>query len=200
MQWRPATGTLPKFAALVCHPHPLYGGTLHNKVVYQAAKALDLLGAAVLRFNFRGAGMSVGNHDKGLGEKEDVQTAVNYLSQEFPGVPLLLAGFSFGSWVGLQVGCIDARVLELIGIGAPVNNSDFSFLNACPKPKLFVHGELDEFGDVRKVRELVANLPASNELVVVPGVDHFFAGNIEELGNAITEWVSVRHPEWINPQ
>ena len=188
--WKPADGVQPRFAAVVCHPHPLFGGTLHNKVVYQAAKALDAQFGAVLRFNFRGAGLSEGTHDRGLGERDDVHAAQDFLATEFPDKPLLLAGFSFGCWVGLRVGCEDARVRRLIGIGAPVNDSDFSYLRECAKPKLFVHGSQDKFGDVAKLRKLVGELPGENELAVVDGVDHFFTGKIEELGKAITEWVT----------
>ena len=192
--WTPPA-VAPGMAALVCHPHPVFGGTMHNKVVFQASKALDSLGIAVLRFNFRGAGLSEGVHDKGRGELHDVRAAVQFLAGEFPGTPLLVAGFSFGCWVGLRAGCEDARVEKLIGIGAPVNNSDFSYLAKCVKPKLFVHGSNDEHGDVEKVREMVASLPGENELVVVDGVDHFFAGKIEELGKAIRDWLqpAMRH-------
>jgi alpha/beta superfamily hydrolase len=125
--WRPAVKARPSFATLVCHPHPLFGGTMHNKVVYRAAKSLDALGLPVLRFNFRGAGMSTGTHDRGRGEQGDVSAALDFLAGEFPGVPLLVAGFSFGCWVGLRVGCADERVQELIGLGTPVNSTDFSF-------------------------------------------------------------------------
>jgi uncharacterized protein len=186
--WTPPTAAAG-MAALVCHPHPVFGGTMHNKVVFQAAKALDSLGIAVLRFNFRGAGLSAGVHDKGRGELDDVRAALQFLAGEFPQVPLLVAGFSFGCWVGMRAGCEDARVEKLIAMGAPVNNSDFSYLLKCAKPKLFVHGSLDEHGDVLKVRELVAALPGENELVVVDSVDHFFTGKIEELGKAITGWL-----------
>jgi uncharacterized protein len=190
--WTPHGDAAPRSAALVCHPHPLFGGTLHNKVTYQAAKALGGLGMPVLRFNFRGAGLSEGNHDRGRGELDDVRTALEFLAREFPRTPLLLAGFSFGCWVGLRVGCQDERVERLIGIGAPVNNSDFSYLRQCSKPKLFVHGSNDQHGDVNKVRRMVEELPGSNELVVVDAVDHFFAGKIEELGLAITRWEHTR--------
>ena len=185
----------PGMAALVCHPHPVFGGTMHNKVVFQAAKALDSLGIAVLRFNFRGAGLSEGIHDKGRGEIHDVRAALEFLATQFPTVRLLVAGFSFGCWVGMRAGCEDARVEKLIAIGAPVNNSDFSYLGKCAKPKLFVHGSNDEHGDVEKVRQMVASLPGENELVVVDGVDHFFAGKIEELGKAIRDWLqpAMRH-------
>jgi uncharacterized protein len=186
--WSPPAAA-PGMAALVCHPHPLFGGTMHNKVVFQTAKALDALGVAVLRFNFRGAGLSAGVHDQGRGELADARAALQYLAAEFPGTPLLVAGFSFGCWVGLRAGCEDARVEKLIGIGTPVNNSDFSYLQECAKAKLFVHGSNDEHGDVEEVRRMVASLPGENEMVVVDGVGHFFTGKIEELGKAISEWL-----------
>src|SRR5579863_2757718 len=107
--WSPSAGS-PAMAALVCHPHPLFGGTMHNKVVYQAAKSLDALGLAVLRFNFRGTGLSAGTHDRGRGERGDVIAALDFLAKEFPAKPLLVAGFSFGCFVGLRVGCKDDRV------------------------------------------------------------------------------------------
>ena len=181
-------------AAVVCHPHPLFGGTMHNKVIYQTAKSLDALGLAVLRFNFRGAGTSAGNHDRGQGEQGDVRAAVQFLADEFPGVPLLLAGFSFGCWVGLRVGCEDQRVVELIGLGTPVNNSDFSYLESCAKPKLFVHGENDEYGDVRKVKSLVESLPGENRFVAVSDADHFFTGKLDDVDRAITSWLTDHHP------
>lgn len=192
--WTPTRADSPLLAAVVCHPHPLFGGTMHNKVVYNTAKTLDALGIPVLRFNFRGAGLSEGEHDKGRGEQGDVQVALDYLYAQFPGIPLLLAGFSFGSVVGLRVGCRDARVIELIGIGIPVNSSDFSFLADCPKPKLFVHGANDQFGARTKVEEVMASLQGEKRLVVVEGADHFFAGHLDEFNAAITVWLTERHP------
>lgn len=182
-------------AALICHPHPLFGGTMHNKVVYQAAKSLDALGLAVLRFNFRGAGLSAGVHDRGLGERGDVHSAIEFLSAEYPGIPMLLAGFSFGAWVGLQVACEDSRVPNLIGLGIPINNCDFSYLEDCPKPKLFVHGANDEHGALEKVEKLIPTFGGENSLVVVPGVDHFFTGRLDQLDGAITGWMAAQHPE-----
>lgn len=185
--WKPAVP--PRLAALVCHPHPLFAGTMHNKVVYQAAKSLDALGLPVLRFNFRGAGLSGGTHDNGHGEQEDVRAALDFLATEFPGVPLLLAGFSFGCWVGLRVGCADERVERLIGLGTPVNNSDFSYLRNCQKPKLFVHGSQDEFGDIGKVEALVKSLPGENRLVVVAEANHFFVRKLDHVDEAIRTWM-----------
>ena len=193
--WKPSSGEVPSMAALVCHPHPLFGGTMHNKVVYQAAKSLDALGLPVLRFNFRGAGTSAGQHDKGDGEQGDVRAALDFLAAKFLGIPLLVAGFSFGSFVGLRVGCVDPRVKELIGLGISVNSSDFSFLRECAKPKLFVHGGDDEFGARKEVESLVRELPGENRLVVVENADHFFVARLDELDNAITTWLLDRHPE-----
>lgn len=193
--WKPQDIERPAMAAAVCHPHPLFGGTMHNKVIYQTAKSLDALGLAILRFNFRGAGTSAGTHDRGRGEQADVRAALQFLAYEFPGVPLLLAGFSFGCWVGLRVGCQEERVVELIALGTPVNDSDFSYLQSCAKPKLFVHGENDEYGDVRKVESLVDSLPGENRFVAVPGADHFFTGKLDQLDRAITGWLTARHQE-----
>jgi len=188
--WTPSGVARPPLATVVCHPHPLFGGTMHNKVVYQTAKSLDARGLPVLRFNFRGAGLSAGEHDRGHGEQSDVRAALDFLTSEFPGVPLLLAGFSFGAWVGLRVGCEHPRVSHLIGLGLPVNDSDFSFLSRCAKPKLFVHGSNDEHGAVDKVKALVASLPGDNRLVVVDAADHFFAGKLQRLDGAIHSWFS----------
>lgn len=197
--WTPLHPSTRHLAAIVCHPHPLFGGTLHNKVVYQAAKSLDALGVPVLRFNFRGAGLSEGTHDKGRSEQGDVQTAIDFLAKEFLRTPLLLAGFSFGSWVGLRVGCADPRVTDLIGLGIPVNNSDFTYLSSCAKPKLFVHGAKDEHGARPKVEELVAKLPGENRLIFIDGADHFFTGHLPLLDRAITDWLTQRHPDHALP-
>jgi alpha/beta superfamily hydrolase len=192
--WTPRSSTVPALAALVCHPHPLFGGTMHNKVVFQVAKSIDELGVPVLRFNFRGAGLSEGVHDRGIGERDDVRTALQFLMGEFPGVSLLVAGFSFGSVVALRVGCQAPEVTQLIALGFPVNNADAAFLFECSKPKLFVHGSNDEHGDVRKVEELVPSLPGENRLVIVKGVDHFFTGKLGEVDQAITTWLLEHVP------
>ena len=189
--WSPSAGS-PPIAAVVCHPHPLFGGTMHNKVVYQAAKSLDALGLPVLRFNFRGTGMSEGKHDRGEGERADVRVALDFLASEFPNIPLLVAGFSFGCWVGLRVGCEDERVTSLIGLGAPVNNADFSYLARCGKPKLFVHGSNDIYGDPVKLNNLVASLPGENKIVVVEDADHFFVGKLDQVDAAIANWMNER--------
>jgi alpha/beta superfamily hydrolase len=179
----------PKFVAVVSHPHPLYGGTMHNKVVFQAAKALHQHGASVLRFNFRGVGESEGTHDRGQAEQDDVRAAIDYLAAEFPGRPILVAGFSFGSSVGLRVGCGDARVAQLIGLGLPVDNIDMSFLRACQKPKLIIQGGSDQFGARASIEALFATLPEPKRLAIVEGADHFFTGQLDEVGAAIAAWL-----------
>lgn len=194
MLWTQPPNVAPRLAAVVCHPHPLFGGTMHNKVVYQAAKALHQFGIPVLRFNFRGAGLSAGIHDRGQGEQEDVRAAIDFIAREFPGVPVLLAGFSFGAWVGLRVGCRDARVAELIGLGIPVDGSDLTYLRECEKPKLFLQGGNDPYGSRVNVQELYETLPPPKRLVFVDGADHFFAGKLGEVQAAINSWLDERHP------
>jgi uncharacterized protein len=179
----------PAFAAVVCHPHPLFGGTMHNKVVYQTAKTLHQLGAPVLRFDFRGAGTSEGEHDRGVGEQDDVRAAIAYMATEFSGRPILLAGFSFGSWVGLRVGCADDRVTKLIGLGLPVDNVDVTFLRDCSKPKLLIQGGNDQFGARANIEALFATLSEPKRLVIVEGADHFFTGNLGAVAAAITSWL-----------
>jgi hypothetical protein len=180
----------PRGVALVLHPHPLGGGTMHNKVVFRAASALNDAGLITLRMNFRGVGQSTGAHDEGRGELEDVRAGLDYLSEHYPGERITLCGFSFGARVGLEVGIREERVRDLISIGTPVDKYDFTFLEACRKPILFVHGDRDEYGQLEHLRSLVARLPeeAHAELVVVENADHFFEGRLDELKRAITEW------------
>lgn len=182
----------PKAVALVLHPHPLGGGTMHNKVVFRAAAALNDAGLTTLRINFRGVGQSTGQHDEGRGEQDDVHAGLDYLAQHYPGVRIVLCGFSFGGWVGLQVGIRDPRVAYLIGVGTPLDKYDFEFLTRCRKPLLLIHGERDEFGDVERLRQLVSELEQDVpvQLVVVPGAGHFFEDRLDELKSAITEWIT----------
>ena len=185
----------PPLAAVVCHPHPLYGGTMHNKVVFQVAKTLHGMGLPVLRFNFRGVVLSEGTHDEGRGEADDVRAALDLLAGQFPARPLLLAGFSFGAWVGLHVGCGEPRVAELVGLGIPADHSDLSWLHRCAKPKLFIQGSRDQFGAREKVEALVAALAEPKELVFIEGADHFFAGKVAQVDAALRKWLRERHPE-----
>jgi alpha/beta superfamily hydrolase len=187
----PRTGPA-KGVALVLHPHPLGGGTMHNKVVFRAAAALNDAALITLRINFRGVGQSTGQHDEGHGERDDVRAALDYLSANYPELNLTLCGFSFGARVGLEVGIEDPRVRYLIGIGTPLNKYDFEFLQACRKPLLLVHGEHDEFGEVEQVKKMAAELEQKTlvRLVVIPGAGHFFENRLDDLKRAITDWIS----------
>ncbi len=133
LEWELANST--SFVSLVCHPHPQYGGTMHNKVVFRAAKASILEGLPTLRFNFRGVGQSAGRFGGGVGEKEDVRAALDFLQHRFPGSPVCLMGFSFGSWVGLSVGGGDPRVVALVGLGVPIASVNMESLLEVTKPK-----------------------------------------------------------------
>ena len=179
----------PRSLAVVCHPHPLYGGTMHNKVVYRIARALRRGGAAVLRFNFRGVGRSEGTFAQGIGERDDVRAALDFLQWRFPETPLCLMGFSFGAWVGLTVGASDSRVVALVGLGVPVAISDMSFLREVTKPKLFIQGTLDEFGPADQMQAFHASLAEPKQTHWVQGADHFFAGKLEEVQAAVREFL-----------
>jgi alpha/beta superfamily hydrolase len=179
-------------AALVCHPHPMYGGTMHNKVVYHAMKALNAFGFPVLRFNFRGAGLSEGEHDQGKGEVEDVRAALDWLDSEFH-LPLLFCGFSFGAATGLRAACPREDVVGLVSLGTPVSAEGrlytYKFLAECTKPKLFVSGARDQFGPRENLERLVAVAPEPKKLVLIEGADHFFEGHLAEMQSAIHDWV-----------
>jgi alpha/beta superfamily hydrolase len=185
-------------AALVCHPHPLYGGTLHNKVVFHAMKALNSFGFPVLRFNFRGTGLSEGEHAHGNGEVEDVRVALDWLESEFP-LPLIFAGFSFGAAVGLRAAYNDDRVRALIALGLPAvpvpSDSgearvyDFEFLRGCLKPKLFVSGSRDQFAPPGKLEALVGTFAEPKKLVRIEAGDHFFEGRLREMRETVEAWV-----------
>ncbi|MBL8169464.1 MAG: alpha/beta hydrolase [Acidobacteria bacterium] len=179
--------------ALVLHPHPMHGGTMHNKVVFRAAKALGEVGFETLRFNFRGVGASTGEYDEGKGECDDARVALDYLLSVQPHArEVLLAGFSFGSVVGLRVGCADERVQRLIAIGAPARLSTLEFLQACTKPKLFVHGELDEIAPLAPLEDILQQLPATTnyQLVRIANAGHFFDDQANELMTAIREFAA----------
>jgi uncharacterized protein len=181
-------------AAIVCHPHPLYGGTLHNKVVFHAMKALNSFGFPVLRFNFRGTGLSEGEHAAGVGEVDDVRAALDWLEREYT-LPVIFAGFSFGAAVGLRAAYSDDRVRALIALGLPAvavetRTYDFEFLRTSTMPKLFVSGSRDQFGPPGKLEALVDTFADPKKLVRIEAGDHFFEGRLKEMRTAIEEWVS----------
>lgn len=170
-------------AAVICHPHPLYGGSMHTKVVVTATHAFLDLGMPSLRFNFRGVGRSGGKYDGGRGEQENARAAINYMAGKYK--RLIVAGHSFGAWAGMKAGCGDERVQMVIGIGTPVNFADMNFLRDCPKPKIFIHGTLDTLIPVEKVEGIYSELPEPKKLVKIEGANHFFTGKLDELAGAV---------------
>lgn len=165
---------------------------MHNKVVFRAAAALNDAGLVTLRINFRGVGQSTGAHDFGKGELDDARAGLEYLSEHYPNEPVTVCGFSFGSRVGMEVGGSDDRVKYLISIGTPIDKYDYSFIENIRKPLLMVHGENDEFGNITDLRKLVSKWEQSVplKLVVIPGADHFFQDQLDQVKNVITEWMN----------
>jgi uncharacterized protein len=182
------------YVAVVCHPHPLFGGTMHNKVVYHAMKTFQGYGFPVLRFNFRGTGLSEGEHDNGHGEVDDVRAALDWLQQEYRR-PMLFAGFSFGSSVGLRACCGDPRVSGIAALGLPVSAGGreyhYRFLAGCHQPKLFISGTEDQYGPQAAVEAVVAGAAPPAKLVLVAGADHFFAGKLEQMQLALGAWIEA---------
>lgn len=178
--------------ALVCHPQPAGGGTMHNKVVFRIATGLLDAGLVTLRFNFRGVGASTGEIPRGLeieGGKQDVRDALDYLAGEFPVERITLAGFSFGSRTGMEVGMADDRVARLISVGTPVDKYlDYDFLAKVEKPILFVHGDQDEFGSIYNLRQLTDRIRHA-EVVIFENCGHFFEGHLDDLRDTVRDWV-----------
>ena len=177
----------PAGVAVICHPHPLGGGTLHNKVVFRTARGLENANVATLRFNFRGAGASAGVHDEGEGEQQDVVAAIDWVVKHHPGKKLIVGGFSFGGWVASRAACEMPNVDALFLIGTPVNKYDFGYLKHCEKPMLFLHGTQDEFGDVAKLEKVTQQI-RNAEVVVVTGADHFFTKQLDAVEETMRGW------------
>jgi len=171
----------PRAVALVCHPHPLFGGTMHNKVVYRTARALRNSGCVVLRFNFRGVGKSQGEHAGGIGEIEDARAALGWLCTRYPGLPCTLAGFSFGSSVILNLGCQLLQAARLIALGFPAGREPVDFLAHCAVPKIFIQSTQDEFGPRPEMEALYAHVSEPKRLIWVEAEDHFFTGALDRL-------------------
>ena len=183
-----APETAARGAAIVCHPHPLHGGTMHTKAVYRSAQGLNEAGLLTLRFNFRGVGTSTGSYDDGVGEQDDLRAALEWLTAEHPELPLVVGGFSFGSMVALGVGAEDERVAALLGLGLPVDMDDrydYGFLADADKPILVVQGEHDEFGPASRVQAELSLLGSHITVVPVAGTDHYFEGRLDELRSAV---------------
>ncbi len=177
----------PAAVAVICHPLTTHGGTLHNKVVFRIARALENANVATLRFNFRGAGTSGGKFDAGEGEQDDVIAAIEWVKKKHPGLKLIVGGFSFGSWVASRVACELPEVHAIFLVGTPVNKYDFGYLRHCEKPILFIHGTQDEHGEVGKFEKL-AQTVRNAESVIITGADHFFTKQLEGLEETMREW------------
>jgi len=181
-----------RLGVVVSHPHPLYGGDMDNPVVARIVEVCAARGLATLRFNFRGAGLSHGEHDNGMGEVDDVRIALDWLDHEFH-LPLVFAGFSFGAAVGLRAACPDARVTALISLGTPISpvdnrSYDYDYLKTCTKPKLFVSGSRDQFATKARLEAMVSSLPEPKKLVIIPAADHFFEGRLREMRETVETW------------
>jgi len=175
----------PREAALVCHPHPQHGGTMHNKVVYRIARGLRRAGAVVLRFNYRGVNLSEGAYAHGEGELEDARTALAYLRTRYPDLPFTLAGFSFGSRIALRLGCSGIGARRVIAVGFPTTYKDRSYLENCTVPRAFIQSSRDPFGPLAEWEPMIAALPEPKKVVIVDAGDHFFAGALDPLEQAV---------------
>ena len=175
----------PREAALVCHPHPQHGGTMHTKAVYRIARGLRSAGAVVLRFNYRGVNLSAGNYAHGEGELDDARAALAYLRGRYPTLPFTLAGFSFGSRIALRLGCEGGGARRVIAVGFPTVYKDRAYLENCAVPRIFIQSTRDQFGPTSELEPLVASLPEPKKLILVEAADHFFAGALPELEREI---------------
>lgn len=184
-----ASAQTPTIGVVVCHPHPLYGGEMRNNVVSALVEAFQKAGMTTLRFNFRGVGRSGGSHGEGEAELEDVKAAVSYLLSRQPVQTVVVAGYSFGSMVGLQAGATDPRVHKLIGVAFPLGFRDPSFLLGVTKPKLLISGDRDNYSPIPALQNLLAQLPDPKQLAVVTGADHFFWGQEDEVARAAVEFL-----------
>jgi alpha/beta superfamily hydrolase len=180
-------------AVVIGHPHPQYGGTMHTKAVFQAAKAFSRMGCAVLRFNFRGVGTSAGSFDDGAGEMDDFRAALEFMNARHPGAPLWAAGMSFGAWIALSAGAADPRVSTLVGICPPLSHYDFESVRTSTKPKFFIQGERDERCPLKEMQAFYASAADPKELVVIDGADHLFDGKLVEVAEAIEDLLGDWH-------
>jgi uncharacterized protein len=175
----------PRAVAVCGHPHPLHGGTMHTKGLYQTAKGLTRAGVAALRINFRGVGLSAGTFDAGPGEKDDFRAAMAFAERRFPGLPIVAAGMSFGSWIAASVGAADPRVSLVIVVAPPVDRYDFTALAAAAKPVFIVHGEDDELISAKDVRAFYATLGEPKELAMIEDANHLFENKTSLVGDAV---------------
>jgi alpha/beta superfamily hydrolase len=195
---RPAEA--PKAVVVMASPYPKHGGTMQDKVVYQATQGFVRAGCAVLRFNYRGSGTSDGEFSDGPGEMDDYRAAIAAAAREFPGLPIWAAGYSFGAWIAMTVGASDRRVTHLIGIGVVINGKDdnggkydYAAVRASEKPKFLVHGGLDELSPAKSIRKFYGELAEPRELIVIDDADHYFDGHASEVADAIEDLLENEH-------
>ena len=186
----------PIGVALVCHPHPQHGGTMHNKVVFRVAKGLRRSGHVVMRFNYRGVNLSEGEYAHGEGELHDARIALDVLLSRYPALPLTLAGFSFGSRIALRIGCASDGITadpnqpgarRVIAVGFPTVYKDRSFLEGCTVPRIFIQSTRDQYGPMEELRPLVDALREPKQLIWIEAQDHFFAGALEQLEESVIQ-------------
>ena len=174
--------------AVLAHPLPTAGGTMHTKAVFHAAKALARVGCPCLRFNFRGIGRSTGKFDEGPGEQEDFRAALAFLMARYPNTARVWAGgMSFGAWIAMTAGAQDPHVTALIGIAPPITRYDFSVVVTARKPTFLIHGERDELIPLTEVRRFYGRLAEPKELVVMDAADHLFNGQASQVGDAVED-------------
>lgn len=183
----------PRAVCVFGHPHPLHGGTMHTKALYQACKAMPRIGVASLRINFRGVGRSAGTFDAGPGEQADFRAAIAFAAERFPDVPIWAAGMSFGSWIAMATGAEDTRVSLLLGIAPPVDRYDFDVLKTCMLPKFIIHGEEDELISIKEVRRFYSQIPEPKELVTIEHANHLFEGKTSLVGEAVEDLLADFH-------
>jgi len=177
-------GRPPNEACVVCHPHPLYGGTMHNKVVHRIARGLRRRGSVVVRFNFRGVARSQGEHDEGVGEVDDARAALDWLRRRYPDLPYSLAGFSFGSRVILKLGCALGDAARLVAVGFPAR-SETSCLGSCAVPKFFITSTGDQYAPRDEMESLYTYVAEPKRMIWIDAADHFFAGALDRLEETI---------------
>ena len=183
-------GGPPAFIAVACHPHPSFGGTMHNKVVHRLASTLHALGGAVLRFNFRGVGASAGTYDEGVGELEDARAALAFLRARHPGARTWVAGFSFGAWVAARLAASEPGVERMILVAPPVGTSSFEVLHRSPVPKHVFQGTADEICPIGLLEREFSAWSEPRDLIRVPGATHFFDKQLGALSDALSEALS----------
>lgn len=177
----------PVGAAVVCHPHPKHGGTMHNHVTYRIAQAFRDRRISTLRFNFRGVGRSTGTYDEGRGEVDDAKAALDYLQSVEPAVPLYLGGFSFGCRTGLQLAIADERVQRMLAVGLGVDIFDVEFVTGLKKKTAFIHADRDEYGTVEHLQALLQRVPGPTRLFVLDNSDHLATGRLDAFLRRATE-------------